>query len=313
MDSKVLIKKFVEDLEVRQRSEHTINSYKRFVQEMFTVEGYENIDDITLQLYDSYPNALQEYREKLGMKPLSIASIQIRMNAIRTFLNSLDRLGLYENNYHVHMHIPRGKKEVREHYAPTKEEVINMIKVSMDYYPTMGYRNNLIIRVMIQAGLRVSEVSSITPSNLTGHSIKLTGKGNKQREVYINSVLAKDLDDYINKERQKLIYQKIDISNFENQPIFRSNVGGSLSTGSIQNLIDDISKNKKINNPRITPHTLRSYWITELVRAGVDLDVIAEMAGHSSIETTRSYVSYINDERFSQAVQATYDEAYNVR
>jgi site-specific recombinase XerD len=141
-------------------------------------------------------------------------------------------------------------------------------------------RNRTIATVMLNCGLRISEVVQLNVADivLTARMRQLTvrcGKGNKHRTVPIN----KEAGDIL----QLFVAGRMSVD--REQPLFVSCKGTRLSTQSIDHLIRSLGKDSGVE---LSSHTLRHSFITQLVRNGVDVVAVAE-PGHSRLETTRRY------------------------
>jgi len=134
---------------------------------------------------------------------------------------------------------------------------------------------------MLNCGLRISEVVQLNVADvvLTARLRQLTvrcGKGSKHRTVPIN----KEAGDILQ------LYMAGRMGADGEEPLFVSCKSARLSTQSIDHLIRRLGKDAGIE---LSSHTLRHSFITLLVRNGLDLVAVAELAGHSRLETTRRY------------------------
>ena len=147
-----------------------------------------------------------------------------------------------------------------------------------------GQRNKTIIEVLYGTGIRVSELTELKLSNVffNENILKVTGKGNKERFVPLGRIASIEIKKYLN-DRDKL---KID-SKFSDI-LFLNRYGRKLTRSMIFKVINDFSKNAKIDK-KISPHTLRHSYATHLLKNGADLRTIQLILGHESITTTEIY------------------------
>lgn len=155
-------------------------------------------------------------------------------------------------------------------------------------------RNKTIATVMLNCGLRISEVVQLNVADivLTARVRQLTvrcGKGSKHRTVPIN----KEAGDMLQ------LYMAGRMSADGEEPLFVSCKGARLSTQSIDHLIRRLGMDAGIE---LSCHTLRHSFITQLIRGGSDVVAVAELAGHLRLETTRRY-SLPSQEVMLQAVE----------
>lgn len=153
-------------------------------------------------------------------------------------------------------------------------------------------RNGLIARLMLEVGLRVSEVIQF-PENelpeideLKDFSVtKIIGKGRKERLIPIPTRLLRDLHGYRATERQAIV-EKIGgrINSFKT--LFLSNRGKALSRGWVEKIFQEMSG---AQNQRITPHMLRHTFGTYHYHLHKDLPLLRNIMGHAHLETTESF------------------------
>ncbi len=172
------------------------------------------------------------------------------------------------------------KKERRLPEVLTKDEVKKLIDCAETE------KSRLIIALLYSSGLRVSELVnlSVRDLNLSENSGWVRrGKGSKDRLFMISPNLAKDIDEYLkNKADNKYIFSK-------DKP---------LTTRNIQKIIKGTKTRAEINK-KVTPHTLRHCHATHLLESGVDIRIIQQILGHSSLNTTQLY-THISSEQLKK-------------
>ncbi|MBP5678072.1 MAG: tyrosine recombinase [Bacteroidales bacterium] len=152
-------------------------------------------------------------------------------------------------------------------------------------------RNNVIVEVLYGCGLRVSELVNLKMSNIYDEEqyLQIIGKGNKERWVPINPHALEMLLTYIHTIRSTIL-PKVG----EEKYVFLNRRGSHLSRQMVfiflQKAVDDAGIKKKIS-----PHSLRHSFATELVNNGADLRAVQEMLGHASISTTEIYTHLTRD------------------
>jgi integrase/recombinase XerC len=143
-------------------------------------------------------------------------------------------------------------------------------------------RDLAVCGLMLHAGLRVSEVCSLTRGDLvlrqrSGSVLVRQGKGNKQRRVPLNVTIRQILLDYL-------------VSFPESQQVvFASDRAKHLTPRAVQHLVHRYAY--KAHLEQVTPHTLRHSFCKNLVDVGVSLDKVALLAGHTSLDVTRRYTT----------------------
>lgn len=173
----------------------------------------------------------------------------------------------------------------------------------MDLYK---YRNISMFALMINAGLRISEVLSIDIKDIKNlfenKMLTIMGKGSKERiiplsDIYIDNTYLKYIRIYFNL-RMKL--------NIEDDAFFVSKNKKRVTSRNFQN----ITKNyrEKLNlDKKITPHKLRHTFATSLIKKDIDIRKVQELLGHSSISTTQIY-THINNKDLEETLNKTLDK-----
>ena len=151
----------------------------------------------------------------------------------------------------------------------------------------LGRRDNALLLVAVQCGLRVSELSELSCGALqlgTGPYVRCHGKGRKERVTPL-------ADDTVHTLRRWLAER----NGHPDDPVFPSRKGRSLSPDAIRKLVSKHTKAASSDCPslqhkKVTPHTLRHTAAMRLLQAGVDTTVIALWLGHEQVETTAIYL-----------------------
>ena len=164
------------------------------------------------------------------------------------------------------------------------EEIINYAyynykNARTSYSKNVSLRNIVIIELLFATGMRISELCSLTISqiNFSDCVIKIYGKGSKERLIQVcNDNVMKVLIQYVRN------YVKND------DYLFYNRIGNRLSEQSVRNMINDYAVKSGISF-HITPHMFRHSFATLLLEEDVDIRYIQQMLGHSSITTTQIY------------------------
>lgn len=153
------------------------------------------------------------------------------------------------------------------------------------------YRNNVIVEVLYGCGLRVSELVNLKLSNIyeQEQALLVTGKGDKQRWVPINTHALSMLLTYIHNVRSHL-----DVKSGEEKYVFLNRRGTHLSRNYVFMFLQQAVEQAGIQK-HVSPHSLRHSFATELVENGADLRAVQEMLGHESISTTEIYTHLTRD------------------
>lgn len=179
------------------------------------------------------------------------------------------------------------------------DEDITKIQQTFDLSLPDQYRNNVIVEVLYGCGLRVSELVNLKLSNIyeKEQCLRVIGKGDKERWVPINPSALKLMSDYIHLVRSHIAPQP-----GEEKYVFLNRRGHHLTRQMVfiflQRAVEAAGIGKKVS-----PHSLRHSFATELVAGGADLRAVQEMLGHASIATTEIY-THISRETLRNTIAA---------
>ncbi|PCI51882.1 MAG: integrase [Gammaproteobacteria bacterium] len=154
-------------------------------------------------------------------------------------------------------------------------EIQKLIKICQnDNNNKLGKRDAAIIAISYGAGLRRDETANLKINDYDRNkgTIKIKGKGNKERKNKINIKVQKIINDWL------------DSPNYQNNNYFLFN---KITGGNIYTMID--KRYKQANIEKITPHDLRRTYATKLLEKGEDLFIVQELMGHARIDTTKIY------------------------
>ena len=161
---------------------------------------------------------------------------------------------------------------------------IEILVNQIDLGSPQGHRNRAIIETLYASGLRVSELTTLSLSNIffKEELIRVSGKGNKQRIVPIGKIAKKYIELYLEqRDLQKINSKYQDI-------LFLNRNGKSLTRQMIYTIIKRLAEKANILK-QVGPHTFRHSFATHLLENGADLRTIQVLMGHENITTTEVY------------------------
>ena len=286
------IDKYLEYLKVeRKYSNKTILSYKDDLIEYneFLGNNFTNILNIDMNIVNNYMKYLYD-------RKITKSSISRKLSSIRGLYNYLVREDIIKENHFNKIQNPK-----RELYLPKflkDEELDKIFSVCNSNNPTEE-RDTLIIELLYATGVRVSELGNIKIKDINREEklIKVLGKGNKERMVIYNNHTKKALDTYL-KDGYNYFNKK------SSEYLILNKNGNKLSERYIREII-----NKKVSQAsldiKISPHTLRHTFATDILENGADLMTVKELLGHESLNTTSIYTHITNEQ-----IKKTYNLAH---
>lgn len=294
-DIKQLSHDFLTYLEVeRNRSERTVRNYEFYLKRYFEWSKISKISDLTLDSVREYRVWLNRLKDEHD-KPLKKSTQNYHLIAIRSFLKYL------------------AKRDVKT-LPPEKIELARMPERSVSFlesgelerileapikggrpgeggYSLLQLRDKAILELLFSTGLRVSELAGLTKEmvNLKEDEFTVRGKGDKPRVVFLSQQAKYWLKEYLDKRGDMDPHLFVPLDKADGK---RDRDGG-LTARSIERLVEHYARAAGITK-RITPHTLRHTFATDLLRNGADIRSVQTMLGHSSITTTQIY-THITD------------------
>ena len=220
-----------------------------------------------------------EIRSRAGIKPRSAARA---LSALRSFYQMLNRDGLMNENPTLRVDLPKIGRALPK--SLTEEEVTALLESPLVEHH-QGLRDRTMLELMYATGLRVSELVSLTLSeiNLRQGVVRVRGKGGKERLVPVGEIALAWLEKYLVEARPELLLGKA-----PTDVLFPSNRARAMTRQTFWHLIKKYALAAGIS-ANLSPHTLRHAFATHLINHGADLRVVQLLLGHSDLSTTQIY------------------------
>ncbi len=278
--------KYLDYLKVQKNySINTIINYRDDILEFFSYLDKESLDFLDIEYSD-----IRLYFNYLDEKKFSKTTIARHISSVRNFYKYLVRNEKVKSNPFNLVSSPKKDKKLPKFlYSNELEELFSI----PDLNDVLGIRNRLILELLYATGIRVGECEYIKLSDIdfSNRSIKILGKGNKERYVYFGRVALEYLNFYLDKSRPFL--------DTKNSPYLLLNKNGSrLTARGIRLILDKIIEKSSLKL-HISPHTLRHTFATHMLEAGCDILSVQELLGHESLKATQIY-THITDERLKK-------------
>lgn len=268
-------------------SKMTIISYQKDLDDFFSFVKKYNINYLNLCKDD-----IRSYLKLLDERKLKSSSISRRISCLRTFYNYLEDQKMVDGNVFKLIRNPKLDRKLPNYLS---YEELRIIFDSIDIRDRIGLRNRLLIEMLYATGCRVSEIANIKISdiNFNNNSIKIFGKGSKERIVYFGDYARYYLDIYLSKN-----------INNNSKYLFVNENNDKMDITEIEKIIRDIVHNLTIKS-HVTPHTFRHTFATHLLNNGADIKTVQELLGHSSLNTTGIY-THVSNERLKEIYFKTF-------
>lgn len=297
-----LIIDFLEDLEVaKNRSQRTIVAYdhylKRFadfLEKRFAITEPNKITLDSIHQFRLFLSRMKDGKEQ----PLSVKTQGYHLIAIRSFLKFLAKKDI-QTLAPEKIDLPKFEpKKINFLEAKEVEDLLG----SSQSQTIAGKRDQAILELLFSTGLRLSELISLDREdvNLERGEMRVVGKGRKERIVFLSDEAKSAIRDYL------IMRADSDPALFIRHSLNAASVGDGkslkLSARGIQRIVDKYGKLAGLTK-KISPHTLRHSFATDLLINGADLRSVQAMLGHASIQTTQVY-THITDQQLKEVHEA---------
>ena len=148
-------------------------------------------------------------------------------------------------------------------------------------------RDFCILTIFLNCGLRISEIAGLNLTDLREDHIRVLGKGNKERIVFINDACASAINDYLKIRK--------DTATTESRALFLSSRRTRISTSTIHALVKKHLLSAGLDSTKYSSHKLRHTAATLMLKSGVDVRTLQELLGHEHLNTTQIYTHIEND------------------
>jgi integrase/recombinase XerD len=261
-------------------SKHSIEAYIRDVGKLLEYVLLKKIDQTPNLLTDDNLIGFVYYINDLGLEAKSQARI---ISGIRAFYKYLLLEDLIDVDPSALLESPKLRRVLPD--VLSYEEIISVYD-AIDMSLPHAHRNRAMFETLYACGLRVSELVTLQISNYYPDEgfVKVLGKNNKERLVPIGDEAVRQIDIYLQSERQHLPR----ISKEAEDILFLNRRGKGLTRVMIFTLVKQYVAAAGIDKT-VSPHTFRHSFATHLVEGGADLRAVQEMLGHESILTTEIY------------------------
>ena len=264
---------------------NTISAYKldieKFIHYLSTNQLLvEQVTSEHLTSYVAWLRGLENTEFKIGE-----SSIARNVISIRSYFAYLSKEHKFDNPS-LNFKPPKIGKRLPK--ALTIDQVMSMLNITGT--DLISSRDKALVELLYATGARVSELINLNTLDISTvdteagvtTTVKLKGKGGKERVVPIGSFAVAAVNDYLVRSRPTLLKVNTQKALFLNQK------GGRLSRQSAWNLVANAAERAGLLD-QVTPHSMRHSFATHLLDGGADIRVVQELLGHSSVTTTQIY------------------------
>lgn len=286
--------------DVRQLSPRTAEAYAQDVNQFVDFLAGRWGDERAYDWAGVDYRIIRAFLADLSRQHYAKSSIARKLAALRALFRFLLQEGAVTANPAKLAPTPKQDERLPEYlYADEMEALLS----TPDEATALGQRDRAILELLYATGVRVSELVAMDVSelNFEERSIRVIGKGNRERVVLMGERAAQALRRYLADGREQLLRAG---TSPDREAVFLNKAGGRLSVRGVQ---QRVSKHvlEAVASSRITPHALRHSFATHMLDGGADLRSIQVLLGHASLSTVGIY-THVTTERMKQVYRAAH-------
>ncbi|MBC8311366.1 MAG: tyrosine recombinase XerC [Candidatus Marinimicrobia bacterium] len=276
------VEKFLQYLQVeKQYSPDTIRAYK-----VDLVQFFNSIDS-QLSITKISTNDIQLFLQTLSRNDMSERTLARKLASIKSLFSYLVKQSQISVNIAKLIKSPKIPKRLPNFLSTV--EITSLL--DYPYGDTFkDYRDRLILELFYATGLRISELVKIKTGNIQIESgtIKVLGKGNKERMVVFGKTASIILREYL---KQRTEYEQFNLSPYLFPQFKKSRDGSMHSHIHVKTVFNIVKKyiRQISSDEKLSPHSLRHSFATHLLENGADLMAVKDLLGHASLSSTQVY------------------------
>ena len=247
---------------------------------------FESVDS-KVKIAQISTNNIQQFIQNLSRKKMSERTLSRKLASIKSLFKYLVRQEEVRVNIASLIKAPKIPKRLPNYLS--NAEISSLL--DYPYGDTFkDYRDRLILELFYATGLRISELIKIKIGNIQTESgtIKVLGKGNKERIVVFGATASDILREYL-KQRAKC--EQFNLSPYL-FPQFKKSIDGSMKSHiNVKTVFNIVKKyiRQISSDEKLSPHSLRHSFATHLLENGADLMAVKDLLGHASLSSTQIY------------------------
>ena len=278
----------------RKLSPRTIKNYTKQIDYLLRFLQEEKK---TVHIEDVKPRDIKEFLLKMSKSGRTANYVNDLLKAYKVFFRyAFDEGYTDELLTNKIKNVKKPKVIIRTFTEPELKRMSNFYQ-GHDY---LTIRNKVIMMLLIDTGIRLSELTGMTEEQIKFDYIIIHGKGNKERVVPKSPLLSKWLIKYLAVRKSYFAYRVIPDN------IFLSKNGKPLTNTMIDRIVKDAGKGCDVSSDiRVSAHTFRHTYAQFQLRAGLDLYSLSRLLGHESITITQTYLNGMRDKEVLRQAQNT--------
>lgn len=283
------INDFLDWLKGQNYSKHTLKNYRI---DLSHFQSY--CEECSINILEIDREAIRNYLVELYHLNYKSSTVSRKIASLKSFIHYLLVEKVINKDPMVLIESPKKEKKLPSYLFQ------NEAKEIIEWDEPDDLRELCLFEVLYSTGIRVSELSNIKIEDidLSALTIKVMGKGKKERVVFLSQSTVDKLKNYLI-ERNKI--------SSDERFLFLNSKGKQLSPASIWHIIKKLSKKMKLDKS-ISPHSLRHSFASHLLDNGADIRSVQKLLGHKDISTTQIY-THISKEKLKKVYESCHPHA----
>jgi integrase/recombinase XerD len=293
-----VVNHFLIDCEIRGLTSGTLGWYRKmlnlFAQRLEQECKITELEEVRIAHLRQFVQVLMNTkssennpRKPTQEKPLSAFTVRGYVRAIKVFFGWCVKEELIANSPAARLVQPKAPAYLIPTFTP---EHIEKMLATCDQSTPEGFRNYVLILVLLDTGMRASELCGLRLSDVHDRYVKVFGKGRKEREIGLHPEVGKLLWKYIHKYRKP--------ADAAETAVFIGRTGEPLQYGGITSILDEVKRKSDLEGVRVSAHTFRHTFAKYYLQRGGEVFKLSREMGHSTVQVTELY---LKDFRSSEA------------
>ncbi|MBJ7394122.1 MAG: tyrosine recombinase XerC [Candidatus Nanopelagicales bacterium] len=289
-----IVEDFVKYLAVeKNRSSNTVRTYRTDLELFLQFASSQGLKKLTELELNTFRLWLANQKEKGS----SNSTISRRSSTARVFSTWAFQKGLIDSDPAIRLISPKVNKTLPKVLGQKQATALMQTAANLEDEENsmaLRMRDHAILEVLYSSGIRVGELTGLDIKDLdfTRCTMRVIGKGNKERVVPFGQPAKEALRSYLDESRPEFINEK------SGDALFVGSRGKRLDTRQVRRIVTSAILRVE-GAPDISPHDLRHSAATHMLEGGADLRIVQELLGHSSLATTQKY-THVTIERLRE-------------
>ncbi|MFP4490151.1 MAG: site-specific tyrosine recombinase/integron integrase [Spirochaetaceae bacterium] len=305
MNLETVIERFIEySFSVRGLSQRTIEAYRKDLLKFasYVGEAGDEGQEDAVNWQELSPYGVRSFISTLLRRGLKESSVNRVLSSVKGFYSFCVKFEYAPANPFSSV---KGVKRGKSLPAVMSEvEMVRLLEMPKDDY--LGTRDRTLLELLYSSGCRVSEVTAMNIDDIGRgkRAVRVLGKGNKERYVFLGSPAREALSMYLGMRKKHTAENDTDAE----KALFLNAAGRRLTQRGIADILSRYIQRSGLGGRKVSPHTFRHSFATHLLNRGVDIRVVQELLGHSSVSTTQVY-THVGMERLREVYNRAHPHA----